>query len=102
MLDNQDFAVFAKVNELAERRGLKPYDFVATFTRDKSDDNIHSVYELHFEVPASGNGLREERFDKMLTDLGIPTGTGHLKGTTESIIDALDHALSKSPRARFS
>ena len=97
MLDNQDFAVFTKVNELAERRGLKPYDFVATFERQGDQS-----YLLDFETPASGNGLREERFYKMLKDLGIVVGDrAALKGETKDIIDALDHALSISPRPRI-
>ena len=98
MLDNQDYAVFTKLNELAERRGLKPYDFIATFQRQKDGS-----YNLDFENPASGNALREERFDKMLKDLGIvDDDRAVLKGSTESIIDALDHALSISPRPRLS
>ena len=98
MLDNQDYAVFSKLNELAERRGLKPYDFIATFQRQQDGS-----YALQFDSPASGNDLREERFDKMLKDLGIVVDDrAVLKGTTESIIDALDHALSISPRPRLS
>lgn len=98
-VDNQDLAVLMKVNELAERHGLKSYDFVAVF---KSTGEASHQYELHFEVPASGNALREERFDKMMKDLG--TGayeTGILKGETSDIIDALDKAIAKSPRSRL-
>ncbi len=101
-MDNQDFAVFTKVNELAERRGLKAYDFVATFNHDKNAPETSDSYKLAFEVPASGNALRVERFDKMLKDLGLPKDSGHLIGTAEQIIDALDHAISISPRSRVS
>ncbi len=97
-MDNQDFAVFTKLNELAERRGLKPYDFVATFRRVAEQS-----YSLNFEVPAQGNALREERFDKMLKDLGVVVGgSAELKGSPEHVIDALDRALSMTPRSRFS
>lgn len=95
MSDNIDIAVLTKVNDLAERRGLKPYDFVATFRWDNTD-NLHM---LSFEVPASGNALRVERFEKMLRDLGVSQGF-ELKGTPNTIVDALDHALSLSPKPR--
>lgn len=98
MLDNQDVAVLTKLNELAERRGLKPYDFIATF---KSEGEGLHEYALTFEVPAQGNALREERFDKMLKDLGGNAyETGVLKGDTSDIIDALDKAIALSPRPR--
>ena len=95
MFDNVDVAVLTKVNELAERHGLKPYQFVATF---KGEGN---GYALEFECPASGNDLREERYDKMLTDIGIKVGDrAVLKGDTAKIIDALDNALEHAPRSR--
>jgi hypothetical protein len=95
MLDNQDVAVLTKVNDLAERRGLKPYDFVATAHHEEDS------YVLQFECPAYGNALREERFAKMLSDLGA-TADGTLKGETSDIIDALDNAIRLSPRNRSS
>jgi len=96
MLDNVDVAILSKVNALAERRGLKPYDFVATVKSggDESDT------ALTFEVPASGNALREERFAEMLHDLGISADRSQLRGTPEQLIDALDHALTISSRWR--
>jgi hypothetical protein len=92
MLDNVSVAILTKVNELAERRGLKPYDFVAS-VRDVEGGTI-----LAFEVPASGNALREERFDKMLQDLGVTEGV--LKAPCGHIIDAIDSALQRSPKSR--
>jgi hypothetical protein len=95
MLDNVDVAVLTKVNELAERYGLKPYDFVASFKRGGKK------YALDFECPASGNDLREERFNTMLTAIGITVGDGAvLEGDTVKIIDALDNALDHAPRTR--
>lgn len=98
MLDNIDVAVLTKVNELAERYGLKPYDFLATFKHDGKDS-----YVLEYEMPAS-NGLREVRFDKMLTAIGIaPDGhSAMLTGSTMQIIDALDNAIEHAPRPRSS
>ncbi len=102
MQDNQNFAVYSKLNALTERRGLKPYDFVAEFKRNKDAPASTDSYHLDFTVPATGNALREERFEKMLKDLGVSTDSGRLTGATEQIIDALDHAISISPRSRIS
>ena len=99
MLDNVNIAVLTKVNELAERHGLKPYDFVATFNFE--EDAKRTRHVLDFEVPASGNALREERFDKMLRDLGIVANDrASLIGKPSQIIEALDQALNISPRPR--
>lgn len=100
MMDNQDVAVFTRLNELAERHGLKPYDFVASFM-PKEDAQGKRAYALTFEVPASGNALREERFDKMLATLGIGADSGEIRGDTATIIDALDNALQSAPRRRM-
>jgi len=100
MMDNQDVAVLTRVNELAERHGLKPYDFVATFKSEEAAKGITHV--LEFEVPARGNALREQRYDPMLNDIGINQGhEAVLKGDTATIIDALDNALQLAPRPRM-
>lgn len=94
-MDNQDVAVLTKLNELAERRGLKPYDFVAVV---KSEGDS---YALDFELPASGDALREERYEKMMRDLGIVVDDrAALEGQMSDIIDALDKAIALSPRNR--
>ena len=95
MIDNVDVAILTKLNQLAERRGLKPYDFVATVQRHETKN----AHVLCFEVPASGNALREERFTKMLRDIGIAEGdSSDFIGSPADIIDALDSALQLSPR----
>jgi len=97
MLDNIDVAVLTKVNELAERHGFKPYDFVATFGWNKASQN----HVLSYETPAQGNALREEQFDKMLTAIGITVSDrADLSGDPARIIDALDNALKHAPRTR--
>ena len=97
MLDNVDVAVLTKVNELADRHGLKPYDFVATFGWKEA---AHT-HVLNFECPASGSSRREKRFDNMLTAIGITvTDKADLSGRPEQIIDALDNALEHAPRTR--
>ena len=101
MMDNQDVAVLSRVTELAERHGLKPYDFVATSKLEEDDTGITHV--LEFEVPAQGNALREERYDRMLKHIGIVQGDrAVLRGDTATIIDALDNGLQLAPRRRLS
>src|SRR5581483_8489333 len=101
MLDNLDVAVLSRVNELAERHGLKPYDFVATSKLEEDDTGI-SQHILEFEVPARGNALREERYDRMLKDIGILQGDrAVLRGDAAAIIDALDNAIQLAPRPRL-
>jgi hypothetical protein len=101
MLDNLDLAVLSRVNELAERHGLKPYDFVAT-TKYEADAKGETRYVLDFEMPAYGNALREERYGRMLKDLGIvPGDRAALSGEPATIIDALDKALQLAPRPRL-
>jgi hypothetical protein len=95
VLDNCDIAILTKLNELAERYGLKPYDFVATV---RHDPNAPQAI-LCFEDPAQGNALREERYGKMLQSLGVGAD-GTLTAPYAQVIDALDAALEQAPRPR--
>ncbi len=93
MLDNIDVAILTKLNDLSERYGLKAYDFIATVQPDP--DNGKTM--LCFEVPAQGNMLKEERFDKMLKAIGVDED-GNLKGTPTHVIDALEDAIHIAPK----
>ena len=97
MSDNVDIAVLTKLNDLADRYGLKPYDFVAIV---KDLDPGSASYALTFEIPAQGNALREKRFDQMLVAIGIlpDAESAQLIGTPATIVDALDQALQHAPR----
>ena len=95
MLDNCDIAILTRLNELAERHGLKPYDFVATVRHDPNSPNAI----LSFEDPAQGNALREERYGKMLQSLGVGADDT-LTAPYAQVIDALDNALQQAPRPR--
>jgi hypothetical protein len=96
MLSNVDIAILTKLNDLAERYGLKPSDFVATVRNDpEGPDTI-----LRFEADAQGNALREERYGKMLAALGVDAA-GYLRASDEHIIDTLDTALQNAPRRRL-
>jgi len=96
MLDNIDIAILSKVNEVADRYGLKPYDFVATV--QPIQDQGKSM--LAFEIPAQGNALRESRYRKMIQSIGVDEDTGTLEGSATHIIDALDDALRLAPTER--
>jgi hypothetical protein len=96
MISNNEIAILTKLNELAERYGLKPSDFNATVRSDpEGPDTI-----LRFEADAHGNALREERYGKMIAALGVDAD-GYLRGSDEHIIDALDTALQNAPRRRL-
>ncbi|SRR5579885_3211505 len=101
MIDNQDVAILTRVNDLAQRHGLNPCDFVATFRLEEDAEGIRHI--LEYEVPAQGNVLREARYDRMLKDLGIDPdgGSAVLRGDTVSIMEALDNALQLAPRPRM-
>jgi len=95
MLDNVQIAILTKVNELAARFGLKPYEFVAVIN---NSDERFTV--LKYEVPVSGQPAKEAKFGKMLDLIGLGEATHELKGTDAQIIDALDNALRLAPKQR--
>jgi hypothetical protein len=104
MLDNIDIAILTKVNALAVRHGLKPYDFVAVYRTQEVKSTGVTEWVLDFELPASGNALREDRYNAMLASLGVAHGNDPvLVGSVEKIIDALDNALqlASRPHGRF-
>jgi len=94
---NCDVAALTKVNELADRHGLKPQDFIATVKWGEGDEG---PYMLCFEVPAQGNDLREKRFAKMLDDLSADHGI--VQGTIVHVLEAIDKALQVAPRGKSS
>lgn len=93
MLDNVDVAILTRLNELAERLGLRPYDFIATLK------NADQGGILSFDGPPDGNALREERWAKMLSLLKV-NQDGELRGNWESIGQAIDDAIAQVPRPR--
>lgn len=98
MLDNIDIAILTKVNELAERHGLRPTDFIATLRAEEGPSGVYSV--LDYETGPSGNALREDRFDKMLRSLGIEEHDAGLSGSPENILDQLYQAIDIAPKFR--
>ena len=96
MTDNCTVAILSKVNELAERYGLKPYEFITTY-REHNNDAAGNSATVSFESgPAEDRSLAN--WEKMLQDLGA-TG-GELRGTERSVYEALESAIQRAPRTR--
>lgn len=92
--DNQELAILTRVNELADRHGLKPFHFSATVRYDQTRD----LTTLDFEHIDRDVGPRA---DAML-DLLDPTRAdeGHFEGTPRDLLTALDLAIARSPKPR--
>lgn len=90
--DSVDVAILSKVNQLAERYGIKPYDITATISLKEGLDQ----HVLHFEsLPGDPEKLRQA--EQML--LAIGTDSEHMMiGTDAEIYEALDGALQRAPR----
>jgi hypothetical protein len=95
VLDNVQIAILTKVNELADRFGIKPYEFVAAI-----DNNHEEFTVLKFEIPVAGDIARVESFNRMLDLIGLGETTHELKGTEMEILTALDNALNVAPKRR--
>ena len=93
MLDNVDIAILSKVNQLADRYGFKPYEFVATVRLDEPTRGTILSFE---SFPAGGR--KEERFQQMLEALGVEED--YTLKSAARIIDALDAALIATPPRR--
>src|SRR4051812_149797 len=97
MLDNIEIAILTRLNALAERHGLKPYDYVAAVRMSAEDGEPPCA--LRFEVHAQGNTLREERYEQMLPGLGIPKqDAAVLAGDAPHVIAPLDAPLARPPK----
>jgi len=98
LLENIQFAIMNRANDLAQRYGFKPYDFVVTL-RSLSEDESKVPYQsvLNYDFPFQDHEAGKRRFNTMLKSLGIDD-TWKLVGTDKQIIDSLDHALDIAPR----
>lgn len=95
-----------KVNELASRYGLEPYDFVAEYKEETAPDlalggklDMTGNSVLSYPILPS-NPSKLERFELMLETLGISNESGTMVGTDEQIVKALNKALEVAPRNR--
>lgn len=96
-LDNIDIAILNKVNELAGRYGIAPYEFVATVQSAETAEVV-----LAFEGRAPTDPERARRYFTMIESIGIqdphrPFGPT-LSGSAEEIWNALDRALQFAPK----
>lgn len=93
IIENITVAVLTKVNQLAERYGLKPYDFVAEYHvhTDKPEN------ELCFTV-APKSEVKQKILESMMDALGV-NEDGALLATDQVIIDALDNAMRRAPKS---
>lgn len=106
MNNNVNIAILTKVNELASRYRLEPYDFLATLTYEKAPnprldgklDHTGRSKLLFDSTPQEPSKL--ERYELMLETIGVSNETGLLVGTDEEIFKALNRGLELAPRAR--
>jgi len=96
-VNNCESAILDKVNELAERWGIKPYDFIATVGKDADGHNM----VLTFESQADATHHMLDSFCKMLVDLHVPDDDNRLVGSGEGIYKAIEHALECAPKHRL-
>jgi hypothetical protein len=95
-LGNAEVAILMRVNELAERYGLKPYDFGAEVRCDVEEDKTI----LMFGWTPDANTREGTQFFQMVDRIGVGKTTGILEGTDKEIINALDSALQRAPKRR--
>ena len=90
---NIEVAILSKMNELAERHGVKPFDFVAQFF---SHPNMEKTWCLRIESGV----LLDPKHKQLLDKIGINENSKTLSGTIEYIYKALESALDVAPRRR--
>jgi hypothetical protein len=96
VVDNIDIAILTKLNDLTERHGLKPYDFVATVRQGPNGNGSVLAFET---FPAGDDGTNKE-FHKLINALGVNQDDGLLQGSDKDIINAIDAALRLTPKPR--
>jgi hypothetical protein len=94
LLDNSTIVILTKVNELAQRYELKPYDFAAVI----DNHSTHDCMILRYEEPALSSPSVVHRFHCMSADLKVRSPSYELKGSPKQIIETLDSALNHAPK----
>jgi hypothetical protein len=94
-MDNVDVAILTRLNDLADRHGLKPYDYIATLDNGQDMDGCG----LRFTIPCETSAEQEGKARKMFMVLGVDE-SGVFKGGEKAVIDALDQALQLAPKVR--
>ncbi len=105
MNNNVNIAIMNKVNELASRYGIEPYEMITSLryeTRFDSEIGGHDMTGrsiLTFESRPS-EPSKFERYELMLETIGASLETGKLAGEDEELFKALDKGLATAPRSR--
>ena len=94
-MDNIDFAVLSRIQELGDRYNLKPYHFVATLDHGDKANGMG----VTFVIPAETDEAEGKRAREMLKAIGVDTKDSIIGGEV-AVIDALDNALEHAPRPR--
>ena len=95
MPDSVAVAVLTRLDALAARHGLRPYDFVARVTTRSAHGQQR--WEVEFDAPPR-HPVQAERFRRLLAAIGIVRpGPAVVFGGVESLLDALDAALGVTP-----
>lgn len=106
MNNNVNVAILMRVNELASRYGIEPYDFVAVLQDEIiPNPNVEGGVDQTGRTVLNYSTMPEDRskfekFELMLESIGASNETGILAGTDEELIKALDNGLRVAPRAR--
>jgi len=105
MNNNVNIALMNKVNELASRYSIEPYEMVATLRDETRFDSAIGGHDmtgrsiLTFESRPS-DPSKFERYELMLETIGASLETGILVGEDEELFKALDKGLAMAPRSR--
>ncbi len=94
-MDNIDFAVLSKIQDLGNRFGIKAYEFIATLDHSTAVTGMG----VKFEIATETSEPQAARARGMLDAIGVDKN-GVLKGGEIAVIDALDAALLKAPKPR--
>lgn len=103
-MDNIDFAVLTKIQELTERFGLKPYELIATLDHSMNPPIYgmgvkFDVMTDHAKTDSDYDRI-EKRATEMLKSIGVRDGET-LGGGEKDVLDALSAALQKAPKPRI-
>lgn len=95
VIDNYSIALIGRLNELAARFGIEPYEYVVTF-----DSSAAGPHVLRFESPPPLS--KDVAFGRMLELLGIGDDrhTVEIEGSEEEIWQTVQNALARAPSAR--
>ena len=94
-MDNLDVAILTKLNDLAERYEVKPYEFLATLDRSESVSGCG----VRLIIPAETSPQQQRKVQSMIEALGADK-SGVLGGGEIAVIDAIDEALKRRPAIR--